>query len=179
MYDRTRVQQLYSNTGMGLNRVYQLLSKGNISGISAEDLASFDNLSFSDMPFVELLKNEFTTADKNNDNKITKEEVGKVLSQMQNNGLSYEQMQILASQSTNTAGLSKDLLEKALQNFEKIDENNDGKVSESELKAYLINKEIKEKRDKLTEFTASSISVFYAGAPSATDAAQDSKENNG
>ncbi len=179
MYDRTRVQQLYSNTGMGLNRVYQQLSTGNINGINTEDLAELDNLSLSDLPFVELIKNEFSAVDSNSNGKITKEEMDKMLLQMQNNGLSYQQLQILASQSVNSVGLiSKDLLEKTLQNFDKIDKNNDGKISDSELNTYLIDKEIKEKKDKLTEFTASSISVFYAEAPSATDATQKSKENN-
>ncbi len=178
MYDKTRVQQLYSNTGMGLNRVYQLLSSGSANGISAEDLADLDGLSLSDVPFVELIKKEFSTVDGNNDDKITKNEMDNMLLQMQNNGLSYQQLQILASQSANGIELSKDLLEKALQHFEKIDKNNDGKINDSELNTFLIDKEIKEKKDKLTEFTASSISVFYAGGPSATDAAQESKENN-
>lgn len=176
MNDRYNANSLVLNTKFDLQRVYNSLIQAKTTGLSSEDFTdNINKVSVYDLAFADLLKQDFKTLDKDGSQAISSEELNNYFNSIENKGLTLPQLQALSSQAGLSAGDSKKLLDEVIQNFNKIDANNDGKVSQEEITAYKLNKEITDKKDELYEFKASDISVFYADdSASSTDSASSS-----
>lgn len=166
MYNASQSTQIFSNSKLGLQRIYQLLSKDTTGGISLTDIAgNLDNVSSNDLSFVQLLQGDFSKVDTDVDGKITQAEFTKMLEKQTTQGMTYEQLSALASQSgsTGATGDNKSLLQTVMENFNEVDTNHDGKVTKAEIDAYKFTSEkdkIKAEFDK-AKLKASS-SIFYS-----------------
>ena len=175
MLDKYNSNQLFLNAKFGLQRVYDTMNKTNLNGISLGDFANQNQIATSDLPFSDLLKLNFKNIDTNQNQFISKEELANLLNSIDKQGLTYAQLKTLSGQTVNSVNTSKKLLDEVIQNFNKIDTNHDGHVSQAEINTYKFNKEIEDKKKELCDFKASNISVFYDG--NSTDTA-DSTDTN-
>ena len=165
----TSAQPIFLSAGVEMQRIFKLLQNDDINGIYKTDLTNSDKLNIYDMPFANFLTQNFQKFDTNNDNKITTEEFSKMSQDIQNNGMTYEQLVYLSSQtSLFNSDSNQELLNTVLENFKKIDTNGDGKVSAKEISAFTTDKEIDEKKEELTEIQATDMSVFYVDQPETT-----------
>ncbi|HBG48174.1 MAG TPA: hypothetical protein DDW90_01425 [Cyanobacteria bacterium UBA9971] len=173
--DKYNTNQLLINAKLGMQRVYDALNKTDLNGVSLEDFVNQNQIAISDLPFSDLLKLNFSNVDTDKNQVISSEEITALLSSIDKQGLTYAQLQALSGQVGLSATDSKKLLDEVVENFNKVDTNHDGKVSEEEINAYKYNKEVEDKKKEFCEFKASNISVFYAEdsttASDSTDAA--------
>jgi len=173
--DKYNSNQLLLNTKFGLQRVFDALNKTDLNGVSLEDFVNQNQIAISDLPFSDLLKLNFSNVDADKNQVISSEEMTTLLNSIDKQGLTYAQLQALSGQAGLSATDSKKLLDEVVENFNKVDTNHDGKVSETEINAYKYNKEVEDKKTEFCEFKASNISIFYAEdsttASDSTDAA--------
>lgn len=148
---------MFSNAQYGLQRVYSLLNEKNLDGVNSTEAADYSNLSYTDIPFAQFIQQNKSNIDTNSDDNVSQEEISNLLSAIQSEGLTYSQIVSLSS----TGAIDQSLVETVLSNFNKIDANHDGKVSQSEINSYNLDKEIDEKKSKYTEFKANNISIMY------------------
>ena len=167
--DKYNSNQLFLNAKFGLQRVYESLAKNNINGLSLEDFKNENDISINDVSFAELLKTNFNNADTDKNQVISSQEINTLLSSIDKKGLTYDQLKALTGQAGISTGDSKSLLVTVLENFNKIDKNKDGRVSEAEINSYQFNKEIEDKKKEFYEIKTSNISVFYADDTTTVD----------
>jgi len=160
--DKYNTNQLLLNTKFSLQKVYDALNKTDLNGVSLEDFANQNQIAISDLPFSDLLKLNFSNVDTDKNQVISKEEITTLLNSIDKQGLTLDQLQALSGQVGLSINDSKKLLDEVVQNFNKIDTNHDGHVSETEINAYKFKKEVEDKKKEFSEFKASNISVFYA-----------------
>ena len=166
--DKYNSSQLFLNTKFGMQRVYDALNKTDLNGVSLEDFINQNQIAISDLPFSDLLKLNFSNVDADKNQVISKEEITTLLNSIDKQGLTYNQLQALSGQAGLSINDSKKLLDEVVQNFNKIDANHDGRVSEAEINAYKFNKEVDDKKKELCDFKASDISVFYEESSAST-----------
>ena len=178
MYNANQSTQIFSNSKLGLQRVYQLLSKDTTGGVSLTDIyGNLDNVSANDLSFVQLLQGDFTKIDTDANGKVTQAEYTKMLESQSTKGMSYEQLAALASQSgsTGATGDNKSLLQTVMENFNEVDTNHDGKITKAEIDAYKFTSE----KDKIkAEFDKAKLkagsSIFYSDDSVAETSSDDS-----
>lgn len=171
MINKVQSQTLFSSAEYGLNRVFQMLQTDDKKGITKTSLSDVSNITSYDYPFAQLLTKNFTTLDENKDEVLSVDEFNKMMSSVQSKGLTQDQLLSLsAMQASSGTEETKNLLSTIIENFEKIDVNNDGCVSKDEVDAFVMDKEIKEKKEKLTEFKDTKITTFYASDDSTSNA---------
>lgn len=171
--DKYNSNQLFSNFKFGIQRVYSELSQNNIAGLSLNDFNNNGNkISINEISFANLLKTDFNNTDTDKNQTVSIQEINTLLNSVDNKGLTYAQLQALSEQEGTSSGNSKSLLTTVIKNFNKIDTNKDGRVSQAEINAYKFNKEVEDKKKELCDFKASDISIFYddAGSDTGTDA---------
>lgn len=164
MYNKVQSDHLFLNTDIGVKRVFQYLNKDNTVGLTQEEMANFQGISGNDMTFLQILGqgfNEYSGEDKI----LSQEELSTMLSKIQSGGYTYEQLAMIQSQMQTSTGENKSLLETVINHFKEIDKNGDGKVTKEEIDTFMIEKEIKDKKEDLTAFNASKYTVFYAETP--------------
>jgi len=167
MAERLRASQLYTGTLYSLQRVYNLLNKDNLDGVSKSDLSNYSNLATYDLPFVQFLQQNMNLIDKNSDKIISQDELNQMFQSIQQNGYTYSQLVALST--STVSGIDSSLLSTVLANFNKIDANGDGKVSQAEINAYNLKTEITERKDEFDQFKSESFSIFYSGSESSDD----------
>jgi len=153
--------QLSLNAKLSLQRVFEVLNQANASGISLDDFANENKLATSDVSFAELLRTNFSKLDTDKDSVLSSTELSELISQIDSKGLSYEQLRALATSDSTVSESYKTLISTVLENFNKVDTNHDGKVSEDEINAYQFNKEYDDKKTEMYEFKASNITNLY------------------
>lgn len=169
MLEKLSSKEMFNNTNLGLQRVYQLLYAQNGTGITKEDLLNTDQLTMSDMSFVQLLNQDFAKIDKDKDGTISASELDKLTQDIKNKGISQDQLYSLYTQTgAFSIGMDKSLLETVLMNFTHVDKNNDGKISEAEISLYQIEKSIA-KQEQDFGFKSSDISIYYADDTTSSD----------
>jgi len=149
------------NAKLSLQRVFDVLNQTGASGISLDDFANENKLASSDVSFAELLRTNFSKLDTDKNSVISGTELSELLSQIDSKGLSYEQLRALATSDSNVSESYKTLLATVLENFNKVDTNHDGKISEDEINYYQMNKEVDDKKTEMYEFKASNITNLY------------------
>lgn len=174
MAEKISAEYLFSNARYGLQRVYSLLNKTDLDGVSQSDIDEYyNNLSYTDIPFAQYLSQNINQFDSDSDGNISQEELSTSLADMAQNGMTYEQL--LALQGNSTYGLDEanSSIAKLLEHFREIDKNGDGRITSTEINAYNINEEIAEKEDKYKTFKASDISIFYADSTIETSSTEE------
>ena len=70
------------------------------------------------------------------------------------------------------------LLDTVLSNFNEIDTNHDGRVTQGEINAFRINKEIKQVKEEYPRIDPTKMSIFYETDAAQKTSSSDSKDNS-
>ncbi|MCR4880747.1 MAG: EF-hand domain-containing protein [bacterium] len=158
MYDKSQATGIFTAAQSGLQTTLQYLYNNNTKGITRDALnkAYTNNNSGINNTFFQMVSSQFSTLDKNNDGKLTADEANTMLTDL-SSGVTREQITQLVAAGT----IDKDLANKIISNFSKIDTNGDGKVSEAEINAYCMDEDIQSKKDEQKELLIKNMSCYY------------------
>jgi len=157
----------------GLTNTYAYLaSLYPQDGVTAQNIANARNDQTNyltlNQSFASYLQNNFTTLDKDGDGKISADEMNKFAQTISQSGISRNELTQLAA----SGAYSSSMISKILDNFDEIDTNHDGRVTNQEISAYTCDCQKQEKLDEENYRKATSdMSVFYG---SETDSTPDS-----
>ena len=154
---------LVSSAVSSLTNAYGILSSQNTDGTGLT-VSNLTNLSSSvinqlggtNNSFVSYLTGNFGNMDKNNDGVISSQELTNVTNTMQSQGLTKEQIVNLCQNMSGTKTYST-----VLENFDQIDANHDGRVTDAEIKAYGYKAQRQKLHTELKGVKASNMSVYY------------------
>jgi len=161
MATRLNGSSLFLQAISGLTQNYAYLMTGNTGkGLTLDNITNpsedIDKTKLN-YAFTNYLSSNFGKIDKDGDGIISRDELQNYTTGMSRNGLTYEQLCELCYSSNS----SSSLLETVLNNFSEIDTNGDGRVTNEEIAAYGIDKEIEEIKDKYPKHTMQGVSIFY------------------
>ena len=108
-------------------------------------------------PFAAYLQNNFKALDKDGDGKISAEEMNKFSQTLSTAGVTKNELTQLAS----SGAYSASTISKLLENFDEIDKNHDGRITNAEINAYTCDCSKQEKMDEYNYKKATDLSVFY------------------
>ena len=157
----------------GLTNTYAYLaSLYPKDGVTAQNIADArkdqTNYLTLNQSFASYLQNNFKSFDKDGDGKISADEMNKFAQNISKSGISREELNQLAA----SGAYSSSMISKILDNFDEIDTNHDGRVTNQEISAYTCNCQKQERMDEENYRKATSdMSVFYG---SDTDSTPDS-----
>jgi len=169
MYDKYNSNQIFTNAKFGIQRAFQALDCTDLNGLSKDDFKYRNNIALNDITFAELIKQDFKSIDKDNNQTVSSKEIQSFLSGMEKQGLSYAQLAALQSQGVYIGGNSDKMIEELMKDFKKIDQNRDGKVSVEEINAYRFEKEIEKTKETVNDFKASDLTIFYTDDSSSNE----------
>ncbi len=154
---------LIASAVSGLTNSYGILASQNTSGTGLQ-VSNLSNLSTTVInqlggtsnSFVSYLTTNFGSMDSNSDGTVSADELTAATTTMQAQGLTKDQITSLCSSMSGT-----DSYATVLEYFDQIDANNDGRVTDAEIKAFSY----KSQRQKLdTQFNgvkSSNMSIYY------------------
>jgi len=108
-------------------------------------------------PFAAYMQNNFKALDKDGDGKISAEEMNKFSQTLSTAGVTKNELTQLAS----SGAYSASTISKILENFDEIDKNHDGRVTNAEIAAYTCDCSKQAKMDEYNYKKATDLSVFY------------------
>jgi len=158
-------QTLFTGVGSNLSATYStLLSTMSKSGkgLTLSDLsgtltpATLTALGTNNV-FLSYLKNNFSALDVDGDGEITSKDMDTTLDNIQSQGLTYNEIQQLCSNSGNST-----LYNTVLEYFNQIDTNGDGKVTSAEITAFNYKCDRFRMEQKYHSYKATSASLFYS-----------------
>jgi len=163
MSQRLNGSGLFIQAIQGLTSNYAQLMVGNSEkGLTLDSITNPGddvNKNLLNSSFTSYLTTNFSSIDKDNDGIITSDELQNYTNSMANGGMTLEQLYQLCSQ----YGYANSQLEEVIANFNKIDKNHDGKVTNAEISAFGIDQEYDEIKDKYKRVSeASTASIFYS-----------------
>lgn len=153
---------LFSSALYGLTNTYSILAQNSKNGLSYEDVSNpssevLQQLGYN-TSFSSYLAQNFDAIDSDGDGKINASDVSNLTSKLSQNGLSYNEIVQLCS--SGTLG-SSSLTNTVLNYFDKIDKNNDGRITSAEIQAFGIEAETEKMKTKYGSFKSGNITVFY------------------
>ena len=147
----------------GLNSTYAYLASQYKDGLTLENIAEArtkqENLANLNQTFASYLQSNFSSLDKDGDGIISPAEATNTFSQMSAGGLT--KLQLTQLQASGATGVTDSDYAFILENFEAIDSNGDGKVTDAEIAAYKMTSARMEKEDEMRDKFATDMSVFY------------------
>lgn len=172
MYDKTQATGIFTAAQSGLQSTLRYLYDNNKDGITRTTLneayAKSGAALGTNNTFFQMISTQFSTLDKNNDGTLTADEANTMLTDL-SSGLTRDQITQLVSSGT----IDKDLANKIISNFSKIDTNGDGKVSEAEINAYCMDEDIQTKKDEQKELLIKNMSCYYDTDTDSSDKSTD------
>lgn len=160
MYDKSQATGIFTAAQSGLQTTLRYLYENNKDGITRTSLnKAFSNTGATlgtNNTFFQMVSSQFATLDKNKDGKLTADEANTMLTDL-SSGLTRDQITQLVSSGT----IDKDLANKIISNFAKIDTNGDGKVSEAEINSYCMNEDVQTKKDEQKKLLIKNMSCYY------------------
>ena len=153
---------IISSLNSGLANTYAYISSlYPKDGVTMNNIAAArkDNTNYLTLnqPFAAYLQNNFATLDKDGDGKISAEEMDKFSKTLSTSGVSKNELTQLAS----SGAYSASTISKLLENFDEIDKNHDGRITNAEISAYTCDCSKQEKMDEYNYKKATDLSVFY------------------
>lgn len=166
-------QGLFVNALAGLTSTYSTLAKYSTSSNGSLTLEDLTNPSSeasaalgTNTSFLQYLSSNFTNLDEDGDGKINAADVTNLTSKMQQKGLTYNEIvQLCAS---GGSSVDSSLMNTVLNYFNKIDKNNDGRVTSQEISQFGFESDRQKLDTKYNSFKASSMSLYY-GSDSADE----------
>ena len=159
---------LFAGFYSGLTSTFSYLSKLSPDGVTLEGINeargdSKNNL-YLNQTFASYLETNFNNIDKDKDGIISPTEMTNLTNQMSSKGLSRQDLtQLMMS------GMSSDTLTMVLENFDAIDTNHDGYVTNAEISAFQVDASKQEMVDKYAHQMATNMSTFYGDESSSSD----------
>ena len=166
---------LFTSAISGLNTNYQILLNGATS-LSLKDILnpSDDNIKYMvNQSFRSYMMTNFNSIDTDGDGKISSKDIDKYTAKLKTQGMTYQELTQLCT--TSSSSMSS-LLDTVLSNFNEIDTNHDGRVTQGEINAYRINDEIKEVKEKYPKSDPEKMSMFYDSQTSSADKTSDKQD---
>ena len=158
MSTRLSGQGLMAQAIYGLTNNFAVLSAGASGGLTLDqivnpsDEVNKNNLNAS---FQSYLTQNFSSIDTDGDGKISATDLQQYTNKLSQKGLSYQELMQLCY-----SGSASSTLEKVLANFQEIDKDGDGRVTNQEIAAYGMDEEIDEMEEKYPKFQATNISNY-------------------
>ncbi len=156
------MSSLFTNAIAGISNTYSTLSSKYTNGITLENLlsATKDTTVTSNVntSFLNYLKSNFSSIDKDNDGKISSNDISNLMNNINNQGMTYNEIAQLCA--NNGLGDSS-LLSTVLTYFNQIDADKDGKVTNSEIQQFKTKAQAEKIKNEYGGFKPSSMSVFY------------------
>ena len=146
----------------GLTNAFSIIAartstgKIKLSDLTATDAATLQALGYN-TTFLSYLTNNFSTMDKNHDGELSANELSTITSTMQNQGLTAAELSSLCAD-----GVNSSLYQTVLDYFDKIDTNNDGRVSQEEISAFSFKSKRQKMDTQFNGFKKSSTSLYYS-----------------
>ena len=167
MIKTTTGSSVFAGAINGIKQSYYLL--GNGSSITLDNIIHPNDeqkmYAYLNHNFSSYLANNFAKFDLDKDGKISETELNNYTSKIATNGLTYNELVQLCAQNG-----SSTLLETVLNNFNEVDANGDGRVTNAEIAGYNIDQQKDEIEEEYPKFDMNSMSVFYdTSASSHTD----------
>ncbi|MBR2069620.1 MAG: EF-hand domain-containing protein [Candidatus Gastranaerophilales bacterium] len=151
---------LFTSAISGLNSNYLLLLNG-ASGLTLDNILhpQDDAVKYTvNQTFRSYMMNNFNSIDIDGDGQITTKDVDKYVTKLKTQGMTYQELTQLCSTSS---GSMSSLLDTVLSNFNEIDANHDGRITQGEINAYRINDEIKDMKEEYPKIDPTKMSMFY------------------
>ncbi len=151
---------LFSGAISGLNSNYLLLLNG-ANGLSLDNILNptEDTIKYTvNQSFRSYLMTNFNNIDMDGDGKITSKDMTNYTAKLKTQGMTYTELTQLCA---NGSSSMSSLLDTVLSNFNEIDTNHDGRITQGEINAYRINQEIKDIKDKYPKINPDKLSIFY------------------
>lgn len=151
-------QGLMAQAIYGLTNNFAVLSAGASGGLTLEqiinpsDQVNKNNINAS---FQSYLTQNFSNIDADGDGKISATDLQQYTNQLSQKGLSYEELMQLCY-----SGNASSTLEEVLNNFQEIDKDGDGRVTNQEIAAYGMEEEMEEMEENYPKFQATNISNY-------------------
>ena len=115
----------------------------------------------------------FNNIDLDGDGKISTDDLSNYATKLKTQGMTYNELSQLCANGT---GSMSSLLDTVLSNFNEIDTNHDGRITQGEINAYRINEEIQDVKDKYPKIDPTQMSMFYESkAANETESLSDKK----
>lgn len=163
---------LFSGAISGLNSNYLLLLNG-ANGLSLENILNPDENALKytvNQSFRSYLMTNFNNIDMDGDGQITSKDMTNYTAKLKTQGMTYNELTQLCA---NGSSSMSSLLDTVLSNFNEIDTNHDGRITQGEINAYRINQEIKDIKEKYPKINPDKMSMFYE-----TTSTQDSTDKS-
>ena len=158
-------QSLLATAMAGLTDTYStLLSSSSKSGkgLSLEDLNNISSTTRLNLgtntTFLQYLTTNFKSLDKDGDGEISSTDMNDIMTTMQSQGLTYNEIQALCV----NGNCDSTLLSTVLTYFNKIDANGDGRVTSDEITKFGLDCQRDEVEQKYKSYRASQTSLFYS-----------------
>jgi DNA-binding transcriptional regulator YhcF (GntR family) len=165
------------NLEYGLKRVYQMLNTDTSNGLTYNELYNnTGRVSAADSTFLQVLTQAFSNTKDSKKLEISQEQLSKMIDEIKKQGLTYEQLMIMQSQETGSKE-KQELINTILENFKNVDTNGDGRISQEEIDSFMMDKELKKKKEDMTAFKENDITLFYT-TPSSTSSGADNEDDN-
>lgn len=150
---------LFTSAISGLNSNYLLLLNGG-NGLTLDKILhpETDAIKYSvNQSFRSYLMTNFNQIDMDGDGKISSADFKNYSTKLSTQGMTYNEL----SQLCTTGGTSmSNLLDTVLSNFNEIDANHDGRVTQGEINAYKVNREIKKVKEEYPKIDPTKMSIF-------------------
>ncbi len=154
----------------GLNSTYAYLASQYKDGLTLDNIAeartNTENATNLNQTFASYLQTNFSALDADGDGILSTEEASNSISQMSASGLTKAQLTQL--QASGATGISNSDYAYILENFESIDSNGDGRVTDAEIAAYKLTAARMEKEDEMNDKFATNMSTFYGSESSSS-----------
>ena len=155
---------LFTGIYSGLTNTYALLAQQYPNGVTLSNITEARTKAATtanglNQGFAQYMQTNFSSLDKDGNGVISAAELNNLSNQIATQGLSKTQLTQLAA--AGTSGMSGSLLETVMSHFDDIDTNHDGKVTNSEIKAYGVTSDKEKKKAEFSNRAATNMSVFY------------------
>ena len=152
---------IIANITSNITNTYSYLSALNPKGVTYDSITQARNDQTNyltlNQPFATYLQNNFNNFDKDGDGIISAKEMSQAMSNLSKAGISKAELSQLAA----SGACSAESLSKIMDNFDEIDSNNDGKITNEEISAYSFSCNRQAKIDEENYKKATGTSVFY------------------
>ncbi len=151
---------LFTGAISNLNANYLLMLNGN-KGLTLDNILnpSSDNVKYTvNQNFRSYMMTNFNQIDVDGDGTISEDDLSNYATKLQTQGMTYNELSQLCA---NGGSSMSSLLDTVLSNFNEIDTNHDGRVTQNEINAYRINEEIKDVKEKYPRIDPTKMSMFY------------------
>ncbi len=150
---------LFTGAISGLNSNYLLLLNG-ASGLTLDNILnpSSDTVRYTvNQTFRTYMMTNFNQIDMDGDGQINTKDLNNYVTRLKTQGMTYNELSQLCSSGGSSMS---SLLDTVLSNFNVIDTNHDGRVTQGEINAYRINQEIKDVKEKYPKINPTQMSMF-------------------